>query len=117
MPNGHQKSAEQRAAWERDGFFILRGFGGTDLCEAMHARAVEIAREADGAGMAGKSLVQPETQTNPRARHPEDGVSKIFKLHRDEPVFRGFIEAERVLEPAVELIGQDLDCFLSQFIF
>jgi ectoine hydroxylase-related dioxygenase (phytanoyl-CoA dioxygenase family) len=107
----------RRAAWERDGFFIVRGFGSTELCSAMHARAVELAREAKGTGAADGSVIQAETQPNPLARHAEDSVSKIFKLHRDQRVFRSFIEAESVLDLAVELIGDDLDCFLSQFIF
>ena len=113
-------TSEQRGAWERDGFFIVPGFADGDTCQGMHARAVELAREADGAGRAGRggaSFVQPEARANPDARQPEDGVSKIFKLHREEPAFRGFIQDEQVLGLAVGLIGPDLDCFLSQFIF
>ena len=41
---------EQRAAWERDGYYILPGFADTALCAAMHARAVALARQAEGAG-------------------------------------------------------------------
>ena len=44
---------------QRDGFFIVPDFAAGSVCEAMHARAVELAREADGAGMAGASFVQP----------------------------------------------------------
>jgi len=110
-------TSEQGAAWERDGFFIVRGLAGAETGRAMHARAVELARKADGAGLAGVSLVQPEARADPSARQPEDRVSKIFKLHRQEPVFRGFIQDERVLDLAAGLLGPDLDCFLSQFIF
>jgi ectoine hydroxylase-related dioxygenase (phytanoyl-CoA dioxygenase family) len=110
-------TSAQRAAWERDGFFIVPDFAAGSVCEAMHARAVELAREADGAGMAGASFVQPETKANPAAREAEDRVSKIFAIHRDEPVYRSFVQGEAVLDLAAGLIGPDLDCFLSQFIF
>ncbi len=110
-------TSQQRAAWKRDGFFIVPGFESPAQCKAMHARAVELAREAGGAGMAGRAIVQPETKASSDSRGPEDGVSKIFKLHRDEPVYRGFIQDEHVLDLAAGLIGPSLDCFLSQFIF
>lgn len=110
-------TSQRRAAWERDGFFIVPGFGGAAGCRAMHAGAVGLARKAGGAGMAGSAIVQPETKATPDLREPEDGVSKIFKLHRDQPAFRSFIQDERVLDLAAGLIGPSLDCFLSQFIF
>ncbi len=47
---------------------------------------------------------------------PEDGVSKIFRLHRDS-VFADFAHSAAVVDPVSELIAPDLDVFLSQFIF
>src|SRR5262249_39689373 len=48
---------------------------------------------------------------------PAELVSKIFKLHR-EPVFHEFAVSEAVTAIAAELIEKDeIDCFLSQFIF
>jgi phytanoyl-CoA hydroxylase len=103
--------------WERDGFFILREAVAPEVCRAMHERVVEIARLADGAGLIDGKVVQPEARKNPGAAEPEDRVSKIFKLHRDESVFRDFIESEPVLDRVVPILGPNLDCFLSQFIF
>ena len=71
-------TSQQRAAWKRDGFFIVPGFESPAQCKAMHARAVELAREAGGAGMAGRAIVQPETKASSDSRGPEDGVSKVF---------------------------------------
>ena len=59
----------------------------------------------------------PNRGANPNAREPEDSVSKIFKLHRDEPVFRAFAESVPLLDLVAVRIGASLDCFLSQFIF
>ena len=47
---------------------------------------------------------------------PEDGVSKIFKLHRDS-VFADFAHSAAVVDAVSELIAPDIDVFLSQFIF
>ena len=110
-------TSEQRESWCRDGFFLLPGFVDPSLCRAMHERAVELAREAGGAGMAGSAFVVPEARVDPAGREPEDGVSKIFKLHRDQPLFRAFVQDERLLAVLADLIGPGLDCFLSQFIF
>ena len=107
----------ERQAWERDGFFVVRGFAPGSVCKAQHERAVAIAREAGGAGRVRDTFVQPEAKPNPEARSPEDNVSKIFRLHRDEPVFRSFAENVAVLERVAALLGPDLDCFSSQFIF
>jgi len=104
-------------AWERDGFFIVRGAVDAEMCRAMHDRVVEIARSSGGGGMVDGKFVQPEARQNPSAGEAEDRVSKIFKLHRDESVFRRFIESEPVLDRVVPMLGPDLDCFLSQFIF
>ena len=48
--------------------------------------------------------------------HPEDGVSKIFRLHRDS-VFAEFAHSAAVVDLVSPLIQLDIDVFLSQFIF
>ena len=109
-------SAEERSAWERDGFIVRPRFASESLCEAMLSRVIEIAREAGGAGPAGHSLVLPESRPNPDARNPEDQVSKVFRLQRD-PIFGEFCKDAELLDAIVSLLAPELDCFLSQFIF
>jgi ectoine hydroxylase-related dioxygenase (phytanoyl-CoA dioxygenase family) len=109
-------SAEACQVFERDGFVILGGFASRRRCDAMLARVIEIAREAGGAGMAGHSLVLPESRPNPIARHPEDRVSKVFRLQRD-PLFGDFCRDPALLDAVATLLAPELDCFLSQFIF
>jgi phytanoyl-CoA hydroxylase len=111
-----------RDAWDAHGYVRLRGFAAAHVCEGMLARAVEICREPDGRGSG--PLVLPEArlgaQAGADARRegdaPEAGVSKIFRLHRD-PVFAEFAHDGRVLDLVSGLLGQDIDIFLSQFIF
>ena len=110
-------SAEQRESWERDGFFFARGFAQPALVEAMETRIVEMARTQAEGGSIGAAYVVPEQEIADRARHPEEALSKIFRVHRCEPVFERFARSPGLLGLIQELLGPDFDCFLSQFIF
>lgn len=106
----------QQSGWERDGFFFLRGFTNPAVCEAMYARIVELTRTVARGESIGDGYLMQEQRLVASALHPEDSLSKLFRVHRDEPVFRAFVEDARLLEIAMGLLGPDLDCFLSQFI-
>ena len=112
-------STEQTRAWQRDGFFLVRGFAPLSLCEAMLRRAVELARDADGTGRSGRAMLHPENNladsVGPSAR-AEELVSKIFRIHR-ESVFHDFATDPELVAMTQQLLGDDVDCFLSQFIF
>ncbi len=110
--------AAQREAFERDGFVRLPAFADGPTCAAMLDRVVSLARQ-HAAGTGGMGLVLPEANLAASAAddgHPEDLVSKVFLLHRDE-VFGGFARSAAVLDLVADLIAPQLDCFLSQFIF
>jgi phytanoyl-CoA hydroxylase len=106
----------RREAFARDGFVRLPGFADSATCTAMLDRVVTLARQhAEGTGRVG--LVLPEANlAASSARQPEDLVSKVFLLHRDE-VFGAFARSRQVTDLVAELIAPELDCFLSQFIF
>jgi len=108
----------QRAAWERDGFFRLDGFADPAVGAAMQARVVELARAAATGADVGGALVLPEQQPDMGGgAQPEDLLSKVFLLAR-EPAFHAFVTDPRLTAVVAELVGtDDLDCFLSQFIF
>jgi hypothetical protein len=106
----------ERESWERDGFVILPGFAKPDVLEAMGTRIVEMTRAADGGGHIGDAYVVPELSLADRER-PEDRTSKVFRVHRCEPLFHQFASDARLLDCVESLIGPELDCFLSQFIF
>jgi ectoine hydroxylase-related dioxygenase (phytanoyl-CoA dioxygenase family) len=68
-------------------------------------------------GAAGRvATLPPEAQPGFAGTNPEDLISKVFRLHR-RPMFREFLETERVTEIVAGMLGPDVDCFLSQFIF
>ena len=116
MPALGQLSPEQEAGWNRDGYFVVRGFTDQGTTEAMSARIVELARGADAGDDIGDALVVPEEVLADRAT-PEGRLSKLFRVHRHEPRFRAFCEDPRLLDLVTPVLGDDVDCFLSQFIF
>ena len=109
-------TAEQRASWERQGFFRIESFADPATCDAMLARVIELARTAAAGGDVGRAFITPEANLKGTGGRPEQLVSKIFKLHRDG-VFHEFAVDSRVTDLLTEVIGEELDCFLSQFIF
>lgn len=111
-------SGEQRRSWERDGFFRVEGFAGRDICEAMLDRAIDIARRAAAGEDVLPAFVMRETQADfgERPTAAEELVAKIFRLHRDT-VFHDFAVSREVTDLVAGLLGPDLDCYLSQFIF
>jgi ectoine hydroxylase-related dioxygenase (phytanoyl-CoA dioxygenase family) len=106
-----------RSQFDREGFILLEGFAQPDTCKAMLDRARSLARLAHGAGRIGDALVMPEAKPAPPDRPAEEHVSKIFRLHRQEAVFHAFCRRPELLEVVSALLGENLDCFLSQFIF
>jgi ectoine hydroxylase-related dioxygenase (phytanoyl-CoA dioxygenase family) len=106
-------------SYERDGFARLEGFASSEVCDAMLARVVELARSAAAGDDISPAFVMPEEQAGFRDRDvgPEELVSKIFRLARDQ-VFHEFATSDAVVEVVGQIVGaDDLDCFLSQFIF
>lgn len=110
-------TSEQREAWERDGAFVLRGFADAATCAAMLERAVELCRRVAAGESIRHAFVDPERNPWPGAHEPEDRVSKVFMLHDWDPVFGPFARDPRLVAVLGELLGPDIDCFLSQFIF
>ncbi len=110
-------SPEQKEGWERDGFFIVRGFAPADTRDAMTARIVEIAREYARGQSIQPAYVVEEKALRAGSANPEDQLSKLFRVHRSDPVFRASACEPALLDLVEAILGPDLDCFLSQFIF
>jgi ectoine hydroxylase-related dioxygenase (phytanoyl-CoA dioxygenase family) len=106
------------AAYERDGYAIVRAF----VTDAEVAGLVDAAiglthRHARGEDLA-PTFVTPEQNLAAGApAEPENAASKVFRVHQRSPF------AELAAQPELlDLVGpllatDDIDCFLSQFIF
>ena len=105
----------QLAEYADVGFVRINGFSPPEVCDAMLSRVVDVSRaHADGDRSTGWLL--PEANLAGTEGAPEDLVSKIFRLHRD-PVFHKWITSDAVTSIAASVVGPNVDCFLSQFIF
>src|SRR5262249_6089332 len=63
-------------------------------------------------------FVTPEQNLAHRdSPQPEDAVSKVFRVHQREPFAQMSTRPEILDEVASLLATDDIDCFLSQFIF
>jgi phytanoyl-CoA hydroxylase len=107
---------DQLESWSENGFFRIEGFAGSDTCKAMLQRVTDIVRDETLAEAVGARVMPENNKAGMAVANPEDGVSKIFRLHRDD-VFASFATSDAVTDIAAQLIGPDIDVFLSQFIF
>jgi phytanoyl-CoA hydroxylase len=107
---------DERLSWQTNGYFVIRGFADPSDMKPLAQRVVEIARSADEGVDVSPALIMPEALLA-EADTPEGRLSKIFRIHRQEPLFRRFCEEPRLLAKVCHLLGPDVDCFLSQFIF
>ena len=103
--------------WERDGFLVLEEFADQATCDAMYRSAVAIARASANDEPIGDTEVVPETILNPEAKHPEENVAKITRLHHEVGIFAEFIHRPEVGELIGKFLGDDVDCFASSVLF
>jgi phytanoyl-CoA hydroxylase len=117
-------AAARRSAWEQDGFFVVK-----NLVSLPDARAVEdevIARiranppedhPGEALYAAGPNYaIFPEKEPSPTAINPEDRIAKVFNCHMDG-MTRRIAESAVVADLVSEILGPEIDCFQSQFIF
>jgi ectoine hydroxylase-related dioxygenase (phytanoyl-CoA dioxygenase family) len=108
---------DQAASFERDGCFVVPRFADPSVCKDMLERVSELCARAE----AGADVADALRLAEPALRHARgsaaERTSKLFRVHRHEPVFNAFCRDPRLLALVAGLLGPDLDCFLSQFIF
>jgi ectoine hydroxylase-related dioxygenase (phytanoyl-CoA dioxygenase family) len=116
-------TSEQLLRWERDGFFVLRGFADTAKGHAMAEETIAAIRADPPSAHSGEPayvtreelLIQPEAKPVGGAVHPEDHVSKVFNTHLAGHA-RDFALQERCGAIVAELLEADVDVFQSMFI-
>jgi phytanoyl-CoA hydroxylase len=122
---------DYKGSWDRDGYIVLRNAVPPAMGEAMLDYVTRLVREhqpgspevltvmaPDGSPVhvARGSIIIPEKKPNAHAAHPEDHISKVFNLHRRE-AFKRFAESPAIVNVLEQIMGPDIDCFQSQFIF
>jgi len=114
---------DQRTAWENDGFVRVPAFADAATVAAMQASVREVLGRAAGGRSIAPAYVVEEKRVLEREGDeiatlaPEDRVSKVFRVHREVEAFRAFAREPKLLALVADLLGPELDCFLSQYIF
>lgn len=117
-------SPENAASWSKRGFFILRGLVPVDECAEMSTAVIDMFSRAETAGQSHNGhhlgtdgVVAVEEAARVEAGGPaEQRMSKLFNIHRREP-FRQFASHPELLRALHALLGPDVSCFNSQYIF
>ena len=113
---------DQLRDWHRDGFVKVPGFAAEAAVAAMRREVRRLARDAAaGESIAPAYVIEEKSVVAAGDRDsavaPEDRLSKIFRVHRQVETFHRFAKDLRLLAIVSQLLGPDLDCFLSQYIF
>lgn len=110
-------------AWDRDGFFLLRGFAPPETGRAMEREILAMLRADPPSAHPGQSayvmadglLVQPEAKVPDGAVQPEDFVAKLFNPHLSGTA-RSFALSDRAADVVSAILGPDIDVFQSMLI-
>ena len=97
--------------YHKNGFAILRNFANHKILGSLSRLYKNILIENHS-----KPVFLWEQDPFFKDRSPKDKISKILSVH-DYQEFKSFIHSEQLVEILRELIGDKIDCFLSQFVF
>jgi ectoine hydroxylase-related dioxygenase (phytanoyl-CoA dioxygenase family) len=115
---------ERREAWNKQGFFVVRGLIAPEEAKAVEDEVIAQIRANPPEQHPGETLYQagpnyaifPEKEPSPSAVNAEDRIAKVFNCHA-EGLSRAIAERPGIVDKVAEILGPDLDCFQSQFIF
>jgi len=116
-------SQTQKQSWNEKGFILIPNFFPEDKCIEINQTVIDIVRSMVGnseefnhayidQGHIGISEMKPSH----KIENIEDEMSKVFRLHQTG-IFNEFIKRDDLLNIVEDILGENIDCFLSQFIF
>ena len=116
-------STHQEKSWNENGFILIPHFSSDDKCEEINQTVIDIVRsmverteEFNHAYIDQGHIGIREMKPSENVENIEDEMSKVFRLHRNG-IFNEFIKDEDLLNMIEDILGENIDCFLSQFIF
>ncbi|NJS13460.1 MAG: phytanoyl-CoA dioxygenase family protein [Sphingopyxis sp.] len=113
----------QLAAWEKDGFVLIRNFLDPQVGRQMEVETIAAIRADPPAAHPGERsyilenhmLVQPESQVPEAAVEAEDYVAKVFNTHL-ACAAHDFAVSKEAADVVASILGDDIDVFQSMFI-
>jgi phytanoyl-CoA hydroxylase len=115
---------EQHAAWDRDGYFVIRGFAPEAVGRAMENETIAAIRAnpptehpGETAWFCNDLIIMPEPKPMEGVVNPEDQIAKVFNTHLSGAA-RDFARDKRIGDIVAGVLDNpDIDVFQSQFIF
>ena len=113
----------QKKSWNESGFILCKELISQEDCKQINHEVSEIIHSiikkedefSHAYGGDGKIAIR-EMKPNEHAKTIEDEMSKLFRIH-SKGIFNDIIKREEVINPLRDILGENIDCFLSQFIF
>ena len=116
-------SQTQKQSWNEKGFILIPNFFPEDKCIEINQTVVDIVRSmaSNSEGFNHAYIDQGhigirEMKPSQKIENIEDEMSKVFRLHQTG-IFNEFIKRDDLLNIVEDILGENIDCFLSQFIF
>ena len=114
---------DQRVSWNESGYILIPNFVEESFCNDMNNEVTNIIKSiipedsAFSHAYAGDGHIAiREMKPSPDAKNIEDEISKLFRIH-SRGIFNTFINNKNLCDILEDILGPDVDCFLSQFIF
>ena len=114
---------DQRVSWNESGYILIPNFVEESFCNDMNNEVTNIIKSiipedsAFSHAYAGDGHIAiREMKPSPDAKNIEDEISKLFRIH-SRGIFNTFINNKNFCDILEDILGPDVDCFLSQFIF
>ena len=116
-------SKEQLDSWNNDGYILIPDFVDEKFCDDMNEEVLRIINEivpkdspfSHAYADKGHIAIR-EMKPSKNAKSIEDEISKLFRIH-SKGIFNDFIHKKLLGDILEDILGPDVDCFLSQFIF
>ena len=116
-------SKEQIDSWNNDGYILIPDFVDEKFCDDMNEEDLRIINEIvpqdspfSHAYAGDGHIAIREMKPSKNAKSIEDEISKLFRIH-SKGIFHDFIHKKLLGDILEDILGPDVDCFLSQFIF
>ncbi len=114
---------DQKNSWNEFGYILIPNFVDEKFCDEMNKEVINIIKSiipeesAFSHAYAGDGHIAiREMKSTEDPKSIEDEISKLFRIH-SRGIFNEFINNEVLCDILEDILGPNVDCFLSQFIF
>ena len=114
---------DQKNSWNDFGYILIPNFVDEKFCDEMNKEVIKIIKSiipeesAFSHAYAGDGHIAiREMKPTEDPKSIEDEISKLFRIH-SRGIFNEFINNEVLCDILEDILGPNVDCFLSQFIF